>query len=153
MNQREGNMTKTLFVVCFCYFLFVGPMILLEQVATIFHNFTNQTVYLSIFCLYWFQYSFNFIIYVIRAEQYRKAFIFFLSQVCFKNVAVQLVEKTIHKRKKSLLQIKICICGLNSTSSSTGHVQNIYTKNIFNIQTQGSNHVIHIVTRKKNMSV
>ena len=89
MNQREGNMTTTLFVVCFCYFLFVGPMILLEQVATIFHNFSNQTVYLCIFCLYWFQYSFNFIIYVIRGEQYRKAYIFFLSQVSFINVAIK----------------------------------------------------------------
>ena len=81
ITQRERNTTVTLFLVCFCYFLFVGPMVLVQILSTIFNNFFNQTAYLSIYCLYWFQYSFNFMIYVIRGEQYRKAYMFFLSQV------------------------------------------------------------------------
>ena len=81
ITQRERNTTVTLFLVCFCYFLFVGPMVLLQILSTIFNNFLNQTVYLSIYCIYWFQYSFNFMIYVIRGEQYRKAYRFLFNQV------------------------------------------------------------------------
>ena len=145
-QKRERNTTVTLFLVCFCYFLFVGPMVLLQILSTIFNNFLNQTVYLSIYCIYWFQYSFNFMIYVIRGEQYRKAYMFFLTQVLLTLDNIHLLSQCQLYNALKLLQIKVYICGSRSSSisfgtSSIGHVQNMYTKNIFNIQTSGSTHV------------
>ncbi len=71
-------MTRTLFWVCFCYFLFVGPI----SLANIFDTeVNNPEANLGLFYLYWLQYSLNFIIYAARSEQYRKAYVYFLTKV------------------------------------------------------------------------
>ena len=82
LNQRDYNTTLTLFLVCFFYFLFVTPM-LVFQTFTIEMEFDDldPMVYLGVYCLYWFQYSVNFIIYIVRGEQYRRAYIFFLCSI------------------------------------------------------------------------
>ena len=82
LNQRDYNTTLTLFLVCFFYFFFVTPM-LVFQTLTIEMEFDNLNpiIYLGVYCLYWFQYSVNFIIYIVRSEQYRKAYIFFLCSI------------------------------------------------------------------------
>ena len=78
LQKRDIRMTTTLFLVCFCYFLFVAPI----AVANIVDYHVNKPeVHLGTHCLYWLQYSLNFVIYAARSEQYRKAYLFFLNQV------------------------------------------------------------------------
>ena len=83
LSQKESRTTWTLALVCFCYFLFVMPI----TIVNILHDFgvhgiLDSYCYLFAFCIYWLQYSLNFFIYAARSEQYRRAYLFFLKEVC-----------------------------------------------------------------------
>ena len=73
ISRSEAKITWSLFLVCFCYFIFVLPITFIHEV----HGY----VHLVGLCIYWLQYSLNFIIYAARIEQYRKAYILFLGEV------------------------------------------------------------------------
>ena len=73
ISRSEAKITWSLFLVCFCYFIFVLPITFIHEV----HGY----VHLVGMCIYWLQYSLNFIIYAARIEQYRKAYILFLGEV------------------------------------------------------------------------
>ena len=77
-------------MICFCYFLFVVPMALVNMVDD---NADYPRVHLSLFCLYWLQYSLNFVVYAARGEQYRKAYSYFLKRV---SIMFQCCTHTIH---------------------------------------------------------
>ena len=79
-------------MICFCYFLFVVPMALVNMVDD---NADYPRVHLSLFCLYWLQYSLNFVVYAARGEQYRKAYSYFLKRV---SIMFQCCTHTIHIR-------------------------------------------------------
>ena len=68
----------TLFMICFCYFLFVMPIALVNIIDD---THFSPTLHLALFCVYWLQYSLNFFIYAARSEQYRKAYWYFLRKV------------------------------------------------------------------------
>ena len=65
-------------MVCFCYFLFVMPIALVNIIDD---TSTSPKLHLALFCIYWLQYSLNFFIYAARSEQYRKAYWYFLRKV------------------------------------------------------------------------
>ena len=68
----------TLFMICFCYFLFVMPIALVNIIDD---THISTQLHLALFCVYWLQYSLNFFIYAARSEQYRKAYWYFLRKV------------------------------------------------------------------------
>ena len=78
LDKREKRTTMTLFMICFCYFLFVMPIALVNIIDDT--HFSPQ-LHLALFCVYWLQYSLNFFIYAARSEQYRKAYWYFLRKV------------------------------------------------------------------------
>ena len=78
ITKREIRTTWTLFMICFCYFLFVMPMALVNMIDV---EGEYPHVHLALFCLYWLQYSLNFFVYAARSEQYRKAYSYFLNRV------------------------------------------------------------------------
>lgn len=78
LTKREIRTTWTLFLVCFCYFLFVMPIALVNILDK---KSDSPQLHLGLFCLYWLQYSLNFFIYAARSEQYRKAYVYFLWKV------------------------------------------------------------------------
>ena len=78
LTKREIRTTWTLFLVCFCYFLFVMPIALVNIIDK---KSNNPQLHLALFCLYWLQYSLNFFIYAARSEQYRKAYSYFIWKV------------------------------------------------------------------------
>ena len=78
LTKREIRTTWTLFLVCFCYFLFVMPIALVNIID---FKSNSPQIHLALFCLYWLQYSLNFFIYAARSEQYRKAYSYFLWKV------------------------------------------------------------------------
>ena len=89
LSQKEARTTWTLALVCFCYFLFVMPI----TIVNILHDFgvhgiLDSYCYLFAFCVYWLQYSLNFFIYAARSEQYRRAYLFFLKEVCMYYVSI-----------------------------------------------------------------
>ncbi len=61
-------MTWTLFLICFCYLLFVMPISLINIID---YEARNLELHLLFFCIYWMQYSLNFVVYALRSEQYR----------------------------------------------------------------------------------
>ncbi|TRY76927.1 hypothetical protein TCAL_13052 [Tigriopus californicus] len=76
--KRESSMTRTLFAICVCYIIFVGPIAIVNIIDP-----TGQlpALHLTFFCLYWFQYSLNFLIYAARCQQYKRAYAFLLGQM------------------------------------------------------------------------
>ncbi|XP_059083231.1 protein trapped in endoderm-1-like [Tigriopus californicus] len=76
--QREYNMTCTLFLICLCYLVFVAPIAIVNIIDP---TAQNPQLHLAFFCVYWFQYSLNFLIYAARCEQYRRAYFFFLGKI------------------------------------------------------------------------
>ena len=81
VTKREIRTTWTLFTICFCYFLFVMPMALVNMIDD---DATHPNIHLALYCLYWLQYScLNFVVYAARSEQYRKAYSYFLRKVSF----------------------------------------------------------------------
>ena len=78
INKREMRITWTLFFVCFCYFLFVGPISFINMID---NEGNYPQLHLGFFCVYWLQYSLNCLIYVTKSEQYRGASLYFLQKV------------------------------------------------------------------------
>ena len=78
ITKREMKTTWTLFMVCFCYFIFVMPITLVNVVNV---QLDEPKLHLALFCIYWLQYSLNFFIYAGRSEQYRKAYSYFIHKV------------------------------------------------------------------------
>ena len=91
IENREKRMTWTLFGISFCYVVFVGPIF----ACSMFNILGDWN--LICFILYWFQvkssktleivisllffkYSFNFVIYAARSEQYRKAYLRYMKE-------------------------------------------------------------------------
>ena len=88
INQREVQLSWCLFAICLSYMLFVMPMVLhvifvdLELYEDGHHGpFFGSPIGSPIFALYFLQYSLNFFIYAARSDQYRKAYLFFLTKV------------------------------------------------------------------------
>ena len=81
LSKKEAQTTKTLALVCLCYFIFVGPITICNIVHDLGYHDVDSYAYLIAFCIYWFQYSLNFFIYAARSEQYRKAYKYFLLEV------------------------------------------------------------------------
>ena len=74
ISKREIQATRTLFLVCLCYLLFVVPISLLDTL-----NLLDQyQVFLILRSLYYLQYSLNVFIYAVKSEQYRQAYVYFL---------------------------------------------------------------------------
>jgi len=71
-QNRDRRMTRTLFGLCFCYVIFVGPIV----IATLFDF--GRTWNLICFVVYWMQYTTNFVLYAGRNKEYRKAYVKFL---------------------------------------------------------------------------
>ena len=72
LSNRDMRTTWTLCLLCCCYIIFVGPIVL--------STLTGVQGQLNLLCfiLYWFQYSTNFIIYAAKSEQYRRAYRLYL---------------------------------------------------------------------------
>ena len=73
-------------------------------------NAENPWFVLTTYCLYWTQYSFNFLIYAARSDQYRKAYYDFLKMMCFKLSHVghpKLSKSTIMLVDRSLMPARL----------------------------------------------
>ena len=78
LKDRDVKMTWTIFLVCMSYFIFVMPISLLNIVDA---QVWFPASHLIAFCIYWSQYSLNCLVYAVRSDQYRKAYVFFLTMV------------------------------------------------------------------------
>ena len=76
ISKREIQTTKTLFMVCLCYLLFVVP-ISWTDTQKIIDKY--PVVDLALRSLYYLQYSLNFFIYAAKSEQYRQAYSYLLT--------------------------------------------------------------------------
>jgi len=74
LQSRDMKMTWTLFGMCFCYIVFVAPIVLCTLLEVQGEGWRGN-VNLVCFIVYWLQYTTNFVIYAARSEQYRKAYI------------------------------------------------------------------------------
>ena len=110
ITKREMKTTWTLFMVCFCYFIFVMPITLVNVVNV---QLDEPKLHLALFCIYWLQYSLNFFIYAGRSEQYRKAYSYFIHKV---KLSHQKVRNCILMYS---LQMRDCICGRRENSTTT----------------------------------
>ena len=72
-------MTCTLFVICLCYLIFVMPISILNLADP---TAEHVNIHLIFFCIYWLQYSLNFVIYALRSEQYRRAYSYLIQKAC-----------------------------------------------------------------------
>ena len=79
MLIREIRMSRTIFLVCFSYYLFVILPVLVGEVMDV--KSQHPLLMLGLYFVYWSQYSINFFIYAARSEQYRKAYVYFLKKV------------------------------------------------------------------------
>ena len=77
--KREMQMTWTLVLVSFSYFLFVTPVVAFEFINVEDPHISNYKMVSE--CLHMLQHSMNTFIYVIKSEQYRKAYGLFLKEV------------------------------------------------------------------------
>ena len=112
ITKREIRTTWTLFMICFCYFLFVMPIVVVNIVDG---SSERPAINLAFFCLYWLQYSLNFFVYAARSEQYRKAYVYFL-----RKVIVSYIKYWFFLDLQSIyLQSKEYLCGVPEPSSRT----------------------------------
>ena len=78
ISKREIQTTKSLFLVCLCYLLFVVPI----SWADTQHIIDEYPVVdLILRSLYYLQYSLNFFIYAAKSEQYRQAYSYLLTNI------------------------------------------------------------------------
>ena len=78
MASRNWRVTKMVMLISFMYVLFVLPI----TVCNIADSQVNYPqVQLACFCLYWMQYSLNFVVYAFRSGPYRKAYAFFYHSI------------------------------------------------------------------------
>ncbi len=71
-------MTWTLLLISLCYVMFVGPITAINVIdPDAYHVELN----LAFFCIYWLQYTLNFVIYALRSDQFRRAYVDFLDRV------------------------------------------------------------------------
>ena len=75
ISKREIQATRTLFLVCLCYLLFVVPISLLDTL-NLLDQYQQWDLILR--SLYYLQYSLNVFIYAVKSEQYRQAYVYFL---------------------------------------------------------------------------
>ena len=68
-------MTWTILLVCISYFVFVMPISLLNIFDA---EVVSPASHVIAFCIYWSQYSLNCVVYAVRSDQYRKAYVCFL---------------------------------------------------------------------------
>ena len=80
ISKREIQTTKTLFMVCLCYLLFVVP-ISWTDTQKIIDKY--PVVDLALRSLYYLQYSLNFFIYAAKSEQYRQAYSYLLTNIYY----------------------------------------------------------------------
>ena len=78
ISKREIQTTKTLFMVCLCYLLFVVP-ISWTDTQKIIDKY--PVVDLALRSLYYLQYSLNFFIYAAKSEQYQQAYSYLLTNI------------------------------------------------------------------------
>ncbi len=70
-------MTWTLLLISLCYVVCVGSMTIINLVDP---WGTKIELNLVIFCIYWMQYTLNFVFYALRSEQFRRAYVDFLAR-------------------------------------------------------------------------
>ena len=117
ISRSEAKITWSLFLVCFCYFIFVLPITFIHEV----HGY----VHLVGLCIYWLQYSLNFIIYAARIEQYRKAYILFLGEVVIFTL-LYYHTKFFHPLVGKSKELKIRCWFPNKFDSSVIYIYNLY---------------------------
>ena len=93
VSQKEEQTTRTLFVVCLCFVIFVMPMETYDILFYLDLHGGNSYIALTLHFLYWFQYSANFFIYAARSDQFRKAYLFFFSSVILTYYVLSINEK------------------------------------------------------------
>ena len=85
LSKNETKSTFMLSLVCFSFILLVFPIVLHDVLLEVFKfekKEYNNLIHLALYFLYWFQYSLNFFIYAARCQQYRRAYVYFIIEVC-----------------------------------------------------------------------
>ena len=77
LQERDLKMTWTLLLICSCYIIFVMPISVINMLDDFAYSYL---LHLTFYCIYWFQYTLNFVIYAFRSKQYRKAYVYFLQE-------------------------------------------------------------------------
>ena len=90
-------MTWTIFLVCMSYFIFVMPISLLNILDA---KVWFPASHVIAFCIYWSQYSLNCLVYAIRSDQYRKAYVSFLWMVFGTLKSFYISTKRCFRKKK-----------------------------------------------------
>ena len=82
LGRKQINRTTwTLFIVCFCFSLFVTARFITKVLLELQKFEGSQWMLLVTYIMYWFHYTINFFIYAARSGQYRKAYLFFFEEV------------------------------------------------------------------------
>ena len=71
-HESSNNLALTIFMVCFCFFIFVFPLIISEAVQRYTPFLVHSNVIIG---MYWTQYSVNFIIYGGRKKSFQDAYL------------------------------------------------------------------------------
>ena len=77
LDSRDHHMTWTILLLCFCYAIFSFPISILNMLGL---EADWRKVQLCLFCVYWLQYTINFVVYALRSKQYRRAYWDYLSR-------------------------------------------------------------------------
>ena len=101
ISKRENQTTKTLFMVCLSYLLFVAP-ISLADTQELLEKHPLWDLLLRI--LYYLQYSLNFFIYAAKSEQYRQAYEYFY-KTCMRRQTKVTVHQLFYNVVASLARI------------------------------------------------
>ena len=78
LTEKEFKATMTIFLVCFAFFVCVTPFMICHFLSDFGISFQVGTFCT---CLYWLQYCINFFIYILRSEQYSKAYLILFRKV------------------------------------------------------------------------
>ena len=78
LTEKEFKATMTIFLVCFAFFVCVTLFMICHFLSDFGISFQVGTFFT---CLYWLQYCINFFIYILRSEQYRKAYLILFRKV------------------------------------------------------------------------
>ena len=92
-------MTWTILFVCISYFIFVMPISLLNIFDS---KVWFPASHVIAFCIYWSQYSLNCVVYAVRSDQYRKAYVCFLMRLFDTIRRVVLKPKIWFQRKQQV---------------------------------------------------
>ena len=138
-------MTWTILFVCISYFIFVMPISLLNILDS---KVRLPAPHVIAFCIYWSQYSLNCVVYAVRSDQYRKAYVYFLMKLFDSVRRIMLKPKIWFQRKQEVtntnafvyIERSVLFSPLNSICIEKGQLKCISGNQLLHLTTPSHTH-------------